>query len=67
MMAYAFKVAQFQAQWDKTNVQVWAWKASDLEVKYRAQGLEYEQTCNKFLSSNASFMQAVQARVAELK
>ncbi|MFA6255758.1 MAG: hypothetical protein WC606_01120 [Candidatus Absconditabacterales bacterium] len=67
LMAYAFKFAQLQAQGDTTAITTWAQKANDLEVKYRAAGLEYEQACNKLLSADINFMQVVQKRVAELK
>jgi hypothetical protein len=68
LMVFAFKVAQDQAQ-GKTDVATWVNKANDLELKYRAEGLEYEQACNKYLANTAdmSFFNEVQKRVAELK
>ena len=50
-------------------MQVWAQKANELEIQYRAQNKEYEEACNKYLANtkNMDFYNEVQARVKELK
>ena len=69
LMAYAFKVAQLQALWNTAGMSTRAQKASDLELKYRAEGREYEEACNKYLANtnDMSFYTEVQKRVKELK
>ncbi len=67
LMAYAFKVAQYQAKWDTANMAKWAQKANELEIVYRGEGREYETACNKYLADTQNFYTEVQKRMAELK
>lgn len=64
MTAYGMKIALDTAQWNNTSK--WLQKGADLEQKFRAENVEYEEACNKFMSDPA-FIQEVQKSLQELK
>lgn len=66
LTAYAMKVAIDKAQGKDADALKRAQMASDLEVKYGAMNVEYEEACGTYMT-DPSFMQAVQKRIAELK
>lgn len=66
MVVYGMNIALAQTKWDTATVTKLTNEAADLEQKLRAENVEYEQACNKYMT-DMNFIKEVQKRTTEAK
>lgn len=66
LMELAAKAAVLQSKWETASATVLADEAMNLEKKMIADNVEYESTCEKYMT-DMNFIKEIQKRVAEME